>query len=262
MTVFNDDYSRVDVAKSITTPDEITPKLAELIGVVIGDGHVTYTSRNRKEYEVCISGSREDFEKHHKTFVIPAFKELFNAEPYVRFRRKDECETAFRSKLVASFFHKKLGIPGNKKNVSTPVLIKNGSVDMKISFLRGLFDTDGHFCLKKKDWRSDYPVIGFSTISTPLFEDVKSMLRELDVQFSAFDFKSTHKGYDTISIVHKIEISGRNNVFLWLEKIGFSNGKYNDKIREWTRRELNARPLDYQSSALPLLKQPQTAATF
>ncbi len=135
MTVFNEDYSRVDVSKGITTPKEVTPKLAELIGIVIGDGHVTYTTRNRKEYDVCVSGSIEDFEKHHKPFIIPLFKEFFNAEPCVklRCRGRDECETVFQSKMVASFFHKNLGIPCNKRNVKTPCQIMNGSSEIKIS---------------------------------------------------------------------------------------------------------------------------------
>ncbi len=58
--------------------------------------------------------------------------------------------------------------------------------------------------------------------------------------FSAFESHTKHKGYNKISLVHKIEINGRKNTALWIKTVGFRNEKYNDKIRRWTEGELNS----------------------
>ena len=85
-------FSKNDIRRGIKIPDKLTPELGEMVGIVIGDGHTMFTSKTKKEYRVYISGSKKDFEKFLKPFVIPVFKKLFNIEPWIRFRRRGRVE--------------------------------------------------------------------------------------------------------------------------------------------------------------------------
>lgn len=235
------EFSNNDKRRGIKIPKKMTPTLAEIVGIVIGDGHVTCISRTRKEYKIEISGCKEDFEKHHKLFVIPKFKNLFNIEPYVKIQGRNEYNLSYSSKAVASLFCHCFNIPHNKKFLKTPYIISDGSLNIKKSYIRGLFDTDGHFCLKKRHKLINYyPVIGFTTTNQNIFEGVESILLELNINFASFEYNNYYKKRDIFYHGFKIEINGEKNTKKWLKTIGFNNQKNNDKIKKWARGESNS----------------------
>ena len=57
-------------------------KLAELLGVILGDGHL-----DKNDNRVTITGSLEDF-IYYKNHLIPLIKSLFNVDPKLRKRRE------------------------------------------------------------------------------------------------------------------------------------------------------------------------------
>jgi len=70
-------YSVVDRKKNIIFPSKLNPKLAELIGIHIGDGYLGYRS-SRKEYLIQCMGNPLKEKGHYDNFIYSAWKELFN----------------------------------------------------------------------------------------------------------------------------------------------------------------------------------------
>ena len=122
---------------------ELTPELAELVGAIVGDGHVR-VDRIRPAYQIYIFGHKtEDAEYliHLKELILKIFKTEMN------FRTRKEENTAMlskNSKQIVMILYKRFGIFGNKTNdCGIPEEIMESEQTVKKSFLRGFFDTDG-----------------------------------------------------------------------------------------------------------------------
>ena len=109
-------------------------KLAELIGILQGDGNI-----HKKSNCVTIVGSLEDLD-YYKDHVIPLIKSLFPIGPKLR-RRNDRNAyyIDFNSKEVVIYLTKFIGlVRGNKVNARIPKIIKRNQ-KLMLHFLRGLF---------------------------------------------------------------------------------------------------------------------------
>ena len=173
--------------------------ISELLGIILGDGHVTmdYT---KSKYLCLISLNSEEKEQIYR--VINLVKTIFNLEPSITHRD-------FDNTTLIGFYHKELiefliylGItPGNKvKNqVNIPRWIKN-LINQKdqsdkivedfykniiISCIKGLFDTDGSIYLRKKP-ENNYVTLGikFTSGSKNLVIDFKDLVEFLDIKMS------------------------------------------------------------------------------
>ena len=93
-------------------------------------------------------------------------------------------------------------------------------------YIRGIFDTDGHLCLKNKEGKK-YPVIGLASISLPLTISVRKMLDESGISSYLDTCLSGHK-----KTLYKIQISGKKNINLFFKLIGSSNLRNLMKYKE------------------------------
>ena len=158
----------------------ISLELSEIAGIHAGDGHLR---KNGKEVE--ISGSFEEKEYYDQR-VIPLFNKEFGLDirgKYFLTKGTYGFRTSnvkIKQKLI------ELGFPKGKKGniVEIPCEITNSKDKaIQISFLCGLFDTDGCITFDKKIKNSNlfkkqrhyYPRILFSTTSPVLAVQTKSM---------------------------------------------------------------------------------------
>ncbi|PIY79050.1 MAG: hypothetical protein COY81_04800 [Candidatus Pacebacteria bacterium CG_4_10_14_0_8_um_filter_43_12] len=113
-------------------------KLAELIGVILGDGSVS-------KYQVRIT--LHNHEKTYSKHVSKLIKLVFLEEPSIG-ERKNIIDISISGKNIVTFLVKKGLFVGNKlkNNVSVPKWIKKQK-NWIYSVLRGLFDTDGSIYL-------------------------------------------------------------------------------------------------------------------
>mgnify|MGYP001594099096 CR=1 FL=1 len=126
--------SSFDIKRGIKLPSELTPKLAYLMGVHIGDGTMGYY-QNKHDYWVSYSGHLiDEYDWHIKT-LKPLIKSLFNMEPKIQ---RDErpgrssVRLYLRSTSVLTFLSR-LGLPlGPKINLEVPPLIKKSNKEIKI----------------------------------------------------------------------------------------------------------------------------------
>ena len=144
--------------------------LAELIGIILGDGSLTSFPRTQALRVVCHS-EQQNYINH----VVTLIQKILNKRPTVR-KRKDQ--KAADIVLYRCDLSKKLSIPcGNKiKNkLRIPEWIKRSKI-YSVNCLKGLFETDGCFCEDKSNYTC---VIEFKNNCRSLLQDVYQILKGL-----------------------------------------------------------------------------------
>jgi len=194
--------------------------LAEMIGIILGDGRLRWDPVNR-HYQLDIILNYID-ERDYVFYVKNYLNSLFKMEPKIsRQINEDGTEgkgiylTIYNKNLVEDLIS--LGLmPGNKveNQVCVPKWIKSNKAFV-IACLRGLFDTDG----------SVFPVLkenaiklNFKNGSFPLIEDFKEMCESLKINTSKISpYEEISEKTGKISITYIIQIQARDQVKKFLD---------------------------------------------
>lgn len=241
MQFVNEDikYSRKDILRKIKLPKNLTPKLAEIMGIIIGDGHLDHHKKYRTTtmYSVCIGGSSAEDMDYYKNKINPLFFKLFNLKFTFLFRRNDELILRLYSKAITTFI-KNLGIKAGNKlfNNHVPNIILISDDEIKKSFLRGLFDTDGYLSFKK-DYKGFHskPIISITMKSKILADQVRELLEFFELNPHLSFRKDYYEKRKKTYVRYRIEMAGKKTLKNFLELIGFRNPKHLTKIKIWKR---------------------------
>ena len=102
-------------------------------------------------------------------------------------------------------------------------------------FMRGLFDTDGSICFKRRyrDYPY-YPVISLSTKSEAFCREISTYLKSMGFRVvETYNYRMKDPRADEgFTIINRIELNGMRNLNNWLIKIGFDHPKNIKKIKE------------------------------
>lgn len=188
-------------------------KLAELIGVILGDGHIQV--RN-KYHQVKIAGNSKTDGEYSK-FIGSLIKDIFDIEPkYYKVKMKNEAFVYFNSKPAVLKLIEVGMIPGKKvkNNVKIPEWTFNKKTYLR-ACIRGLIDTDGTVYAKYN--YPKVPQIEYRSRTKNLIEGVFVGLKQL--------------GYGVSKVYTKGEslalgIYGKGEVLKYAKNIGFSNQHY------------------------------------
>src|SRR3989344_9552817 len=129
-----------DISERRKFPEGPSCKLAELLGALAGDGHVAYHPKGN-DYIIEISGHAQD-DLDYLHYLKGLIKDLFNIEMNVRIRDSINTAYVFKRSLGIFSFLERIGYQKRKCVVKTPEWIWSDK-SFAISFIRGLFDTDG-----------------------------------------------------------------------------------------------------------------------
>ncbi len=192
-------------------------KLAELIGIVMGDGFLESTPNH---YRIGIVGDPIKDKDYYE---------------YVRSLIRDICAKEVRSVerargLRITFGHKKLftelthlyRLPvgeGKSKKVRIPSIIAK---DWRLAkhTIRGIVDTDGSIFGADKTGAPNYPSIEITTSSITLAKQLRRILLAQGFKTAnIWRYQSKNSSIPS----YKVPLNGYKNVRMWLEKIGFSN---------------------------------------
>ncbi len=227
--------SNYDIKRGITFPEELTEDLAELIGIVVGDGHLSVIERSNfmvkkfTQSAVYISGNKN--EKEYLDYVSILFKNLFNCDfSYREDKRSDAVLLTKYSKGIVNYLNQVCKIPIGKKSniVKVPSIILNSSNNIKYAFLRGLADTDFYVAFKKT--KNNYPVIRGSFKSIHIVKDLEILFTDLGfIHSCCYDINLNDKRWGKYKM-HAIYLNGRNNLERWNRLIGFNNPKITQRI--------------------------------
>ncbi|MAE13137.1 hypothetical protein CMO92_01105 [Candidatus Woesearchaeota archaeon] len=233
-----------DLGRKITLPKKLTEQLSELIGIILGDGHLgLYPGITKKGHRfvrsnIVVSGHSKEIK--YLKYVMELFKKLFNLEMV---HRKDHGENAVilkaHSKGILQFLNKVCEVPINDKSgiITIPSIIKKSTSKNKFSFLRGLCDTDFSICFKKKTKKGHtYPVIKAAFKSKKLVEDLEKLYSELGFKYCVlYNERRYDKRYRECKYINTIYLNGKNNLLKWIDRVGFSNSKFKKKVGKWQK---------------------------
>ena len=231
--------SRNDDKRNIKVPLFLTPEFAEFIGIMVGDGHLGFYRNKPGEmgfvhYLIEVDGNIKDKE-YYQDYVGGLMLQLFNIKPKIYLRKRDNTiSLVIKSKLIYKFLKKVTGIPQRKDNVAIPSCIVNGNREIKVSFLKGLADSDFTYTLKKKEGKL-YPVVEGGSKSKYLIDGVSEILKELDINHCTFLERNYYKPRDKTYVGHKIYVNGVYNTTDWFTKVGFSNHRHLIRFSEFMK---------------------------
>ncbi len=203
--VENVNLSKHDKLKKIKLPGEMSPMLAEEIGIHLGNGCLSF---NKRYFSFKTNKTEEDYMTR---FLFPLYKELYNIDLKLM-RLKSVVGFEIYSSAIFEYKNKVLGISYGEKveNIEVPKkVLDTKNKEIYAAFIRGLFDTDG--CVNIIKTKRNYPVVTFTVKSEKLIRQVKEMLLKL--------------GFIPHAGKWKIDLNGRVILEKWIKEIGSNNPK-------------------------------------
>lgn len=206
--------SKVGRIKKVSIPT-VSAKVAEFIGIVIGDGGIT---RN----QISITLNKVD-DAQYSEYVINLIQELFGLTPGTHARETVVIVTISRKKAVE--YINSLGIKtGNKIKQSIDIpswIMQNNSY--RIACLRGLIDTDG--CIfqekhKRKDKEYIYPRLTFTSYSESLRNSTFKIMKEFNFSPTAQNRRDVH-------------LSKKEDIIQYFQIVGTSNPKHTERYKRF-----------------------------
>lgn len=203
---------------------KIDSKIAEFVGMHCGDGTLYKTERSLV-WELRGALSEREYYIEH---VAPLLNSIFRIEFTSKFRSggKNGCFGIQTSKKEVTRSLLNLGFTPERKThtIRIPDYIKNSKEDIKYSFIRGLFDTDG--CLRfdklKNKEKKTYPKIEFGFASRCLRDDLYELLKELGFRVHMWGKK-----------YHKLCLAGKGNLHKFLKEVKPQNAKHLKRYKLW-----------------------------
>ncbi len=151
---------------------------AYLAGAIIGDGHITNSTKSKTDHSRDYRVNIELTDKEYLQELIVLIKSLVLTTSSLRcvkerYGKQSSYSFQFRNKALYLFLTDYLGIPAGKKcsSVCIPSLILE-SPSLSWPFLAGLFDTDGGIRGK---------TIGYTSASKKLMSGVSNILNKENV---------------------------------------------------------------------------------
>ncbi len=208
-------FSVYDIKRKIKLPPSPTKDLAEFVGILTGDGHISFTEQS---HDIYVCGNSVTDCKYLTIHVFNLIHYLFNLRSFTYFRKNTKAIVVrFRSQAIKEYFYK-MGYYKLRTNIKIPSWVLQG--EFSSPFLRGLIDTDGSVFVSKKPGIEQYPCIELTTVSLQLAVLAKESLTKLG--FRVANVRSyKYKQWENLSF--KVSLYGQKNLVKWIETIGFSN---------------------------------------
>ena len=201
---------------------EKNESLAEMIGIILGDGRIRWDPTGR-HYQLDIILNYVD-EREYVLYVKDYLKSLFKIEPKINRQKNDDGTlgkgiylTIYNKNLIEQLIS--LGLKsGNKviNQVRVPKWIReenihdNQTKSLVIACLRGLIDTDGSIFPNLKE---NAIKINFKNGSLPLVKDLKELSESLGIRLSKITpYKEISKETGNISTTYIVSIQARDQV--------------------------------------------------
>ena len=146
--------------------------LAELIGVVLGDGHIEKFPRTERLL-IFSNSNNKGFVERYASLV----EKLFKKKPYVY---KQSTQNCIRVSLYEKNISKRLGMPtGSRKGlqVAVPDWVMK-SRPYIIRYLRGLYEAEGSYSVHKQTYTYKFV---FSNTNQSLLKNVVELLKMLEL---------------------------------------------------------------------------------
>ncbi len=188
----------------------------ELVGVMIGDGHVY---RNFGKNLMGITGDKLSDAEYFE-YLVGLIKSEWGLTVKPVFR-SGGLRLVFYSKKIANRLNGLFGFPLGKKalTIQIPSFLATNWNTVK-HVLRGIADTDGSVFVSKKPGIDKYPSLEITTTSNVLATQVRNSL--IANGFRVSNIRVLHSKLSK-NPSYKVALFGWKNLLRWYREIGFSN---------------------------------------
>jgi intein/homing endonuclease len=232
-------FSHRDRLSGVRLPSKLTPELAEFLGIMIGDGHVSVQKRKKQNgfyYEINICGHIKD-KFYHFQYVDELARKLFGISLNKQTRAlRNALVLRKQSKAICLFLKEIFHLPRNKRYVGVPNCILQSDAAIKQAFLRGLADSDFYMGIKHRP--QPYLVVQGDSKSEKLMRQCSVMLSELGVlnyvRKEAKFYAKRNKAY----VGYRIYVNGYKRVNAFMEQVGFQNPNKNKKYDDFLQKHI------------------------
>ncbi|MBI2068569.1 MAG: hypothetical protein HYT67_00450 [Candidatus Yanofskybacteria bacterium] len=193
---------------NVIIPKIYSEKLAEMVGILLGDGHLTPT-------QVTVTLGKKD---EYTGYISDLMTSLFNVKPKTSVTKEGHYIIYLGSARLVRWFLK-MGLCFNK--VKNQVDIPPWCIRRKnymINTIRGLIDTDGSVYKLRFGTQ-----ISFCNRSLPLMKAVRTMLIRLGFKPSKISS-------------HNIYLTRSGDLLKYYKEVGFNNKKHEKRFLEFDGR--------------------------
>lgn len=144
--------------------------LAELIGVILGDGHIRKFSRT-EELSIFSNSNNPGFIKRYSELI----QKIFNHKPAITYHGNKNCT---RIRIYQKYIATRLGIPYSPRgslNIKIPSWVLTDT-EFIIRYIRGLYEAEGSYCVHKPTYT--YKIF-FSNKNISIIKNVYRLLKKL-----------------------------------------------------------------------------------
>lgn len=219
----NDNWGRAkgglnSIKKEQILIKEKSNELAELVGIILGDGNIWV---RKPYYYLTIVGDSKKDRDYLLSYVKPLFEKLFNKKMNIKEHRTNNELFIYLGSKDVVFTLKKFGLKfGDKKknNISIPKWVFESDDYLK-SCIRGLIDTDGSVC---PITGRDYPYIWFSSNIENLRKSFNLAMKKLEIKTSKWNIRPNR--------TPDIYIGSKEMIKKYIETISFKNERHLSKL--------------------------------
>ena len=202
--------------------------LYELIGLIIGDGHIIYD----KKYVLEITGNADE-DREYFNKVSDFIKKETGKTPQIRFhkdKRGKYIRLCFHNKEYIEFLIYKLGLVYKNKTFESEIPKKFVDWIYMKHIIRGLFEADGSlYFSKERREKHYYPRFEIKSSSPKIISQVMTSLKS-----QGFRVTLRRCGEERTFGIH---LCGFNMLEKWIKEIGF--GSFRNYSKYLVRNRLN-----------------------
>ncbi|MBW2981003.1 hypothetical protein KY360_06320 [Candidatus Woesearchaeota archaeon] len=201
-----------------------TKKLAEFIGILLGDGSISLKAQNPNlNNRLKISFNSKD-DSEYIFYVKCIIEDLFEIEPKLKYRKNENTADLFIFKKdLIVFLTRDIGLKLSPKWNNAEIPKRFMSNDLDLLVLRGYFDTDGCLVTTNNNGRI-YPRLEMKVSPSPMQKQFVDILRKYNFRLGVY-----HIGKGKV----RIQLNGKEQLRRWINLVGFGNIKHRNKINRF-----------------------------
>ena len=191
-------------------------------GILLGDGCLSQGEKYRSIVITCDANSDKPLFKK----LVPILENLRKNK--VKWRERKESNTIEINFSDKNLFnkYKSLGFPVGKKG---KLGLPNFDKESLKNVIKGYFATDGCLVITNNNGIK-YPRLEFSSISKKLLIQIKEFLQSFGIKGNVYLSKTYTNNWNNL---YRLQINGKNKLFLFREKIGFFNPKHEKRLEQF-----------------------------
>jgi len=203
----------------IKFPNEITPELAYLIGLLLGDGYLAGNSINAKG-NWGVSAFFDN--KKHLEIYKKHFEELFGVKTKISIPQGNYFVSYFASKAIhwylRTFFDLCNGYKAHKIKIPEKIAKTNNPL-LIASCIRGLFDSDGTLVVKGRE-------VKFSSTSETIVNQLIFWLQKMGIKANKYNWLKNEKS----KMLFTATVGSKRGVVKFADLIDFNHPEKKKKL--------------------------------